>query len=95
MTTIRKLKAHPYANAHIEILENGDIFLFSYSTLVACVVDKWLTIRGLYSATTRKHIGAFMEEFNYGDYYTAKSLYNDGYSLNVETGEVEEIEDHN
>ena len=58
--TIKKLTKMPYANAHIEIDENGNVYLYSYVTLVAeLTADKWLTVFGLYSMTTRKHISAF------------------------------------
>jgi hypothetical protein len=61
----------------------------SYATIVATIDrDGWLTIHGLYSMTTRKHIGAFMREFVGMEYQTAKQIYNDGYQLNIHTGEV-------
>lgn len=95
--TIRKLSAMPYANAHVEIDDNNNIHLFSYVTRVATITnDGWLTIYGLYSMTTRKHIGAFMKEYviypngNRGDYQLAKQIYNDNHSFNIETGEVVE-----
>lgn len=94
---IRKLSAMPYANAHVEIDDNNNIHLFSYVTRVATITnDKWLTIYGLHSMTTRKHIGAFMKEYviypngNRADYQLAKQIYNDNYSFNIETGEVVE-----
>jgi hypothetical protein len=91
---IKKLNAMPYAQAHIEIDDNGNKNLFSYVTLVASVTnDGWLTVYGLYSATTRKHIGAFVKECSKGvlDYHTAKAAYNDNYSINVFTGEVVDL----
>ena len=90
--TIKKLAKMPYAQAHVEIDEIGNISLFSYVTLVAELsADGWLRVHGLYSATTRKHISAFMKEFTTLDYYTAKGCYEGKYRLNVNTGEVEEI----
>lgn len=96
--TIRKLTAMPYAQAHVEIDDDNTIHLFSYVTRVATITsDGWLTIYGLYSMTTRKHIGAFMKEYvifpngEHGDYQLAKKIYNDKYSFNIETGEVIEI----
>ena len=87
--TIKKLTAMPYSQAHIEILDNGEIHLFSYVTLVASIdSDGWLTIHGLHSMTTRKHIGAFCKEYANCDYHTAKTIYNDNYKMNIETGEV-------
>lgn len=96
--TIKKLSAMPYAQAHVEIDDDNNIHLFSYVTRVAAITnDSWLTIYGLYSATTRKHIGAFMREYviypngNHGDYQLAKKIYNDNHRFNIETGELIEI----
>lgn len=95
---IRKLAHMPYAQAHVEICDNGDIHLFSYVTLVCTITcDGWLTCTGTYSQTTRKHIGAFMREYvtwpngEPGDYYTAKHCYEGNYKLNIYTGEIEEM----
>lgn len=91
--TIRKLIKMPYAQAHVEICDNV-INLFSYVTLVATIdADGWLTVYGLYSQTTRKHIGAFCKEYANCDYQTAKQIYNDGYKFNIYTGEIVEIGD--
>lgn len=91
--TIKKLTKMPYAQAHVEIHENA-ISLFSYVTLVAAIdKDGWLTVYGLHSQTTRKHIGAFCKEYANCDYQTAKQIYNDGYKFNIHTGEVVEIGD--
>ncbi len=92
--TIKKLTAMPYAQAHIEIHEDGSISLFSYVTLVAHITaEGWLTVYGLYSATTRKHISAFMREYAHPcDYYTAKAIYNDDKMINIHTGEVMDLE---
>lgn len=90
--TIKKLTKMPYANAHIEIDENGNIYLYSYVTLVAeLTADGWLTVFGLYSMTTRKHISAFCKEYcGVVDYHYAKSAYERGCSVNTETGEIAE-----
>ena len=86
--TTRKLSAMPYAQAHIEITEDF-ILLFSYRTLVAALHrDGWLSINGLYSMTTRKHIGAFMREYCNADYQLAKRMVEDNFNYNVLTGEV-------
>lgn len=91
--TIKKLSAMPYAQAHIEIDDGGNIHLFSYVTLVATVTNEgWLTVNGLYSMTTRKHISAFMKEYcGVLDYQSAKSAYEGGYRINTHTGEIEEL----
>lgn len=87
--TIRKLARMPYAQAHVEIDDEDNIYLFSYNTLVCELThDHILSCFGLYSATTRKHIGAFMREFTDFDYYMAKNAYLEKYSISLETGEI-------
>lgn len=91
---IKKLTTMPYAQAHIEIHEDGSVYLFSYVTLVAHITaDGWLTVYGLHSATTRKHISAFMREYAKPcDYYTAKLCYTDNKMINIHTGEVMDLD---
>ena len=96
--TIKKLAYMPYAQAHVEIDDDGNKYLFSYRTLVIeLTADGWLTCTGTYSRTTIRHIGAFMREYvewpngMHGDYFTAKNAYLGNYRLNVETGEVEDL----
>lgn len=73
---ITPLKAIPYGNAKVIRYDNGAIRLVSYTTPVVDIDAKGLMyIHGLYSATTRKHISAFMREFTKYDYYTAKRCY--------------------
>ena len=95
MLTIKKLSAMPYAQAHVEIADDGSIFLFSYTTLVASIShDGWCCCHGLYSQTTRKHISAFAKE--YADpltYFDFKHAYNGGHIINRHTGEVQMIAD--
>jgi len=93
MTTIRKLSAMPYAQAHIEIDDAGNISLFSYVTKVAEIdTDGFVTCFGLYSMTTRKHISAFMREYAQPlDYYDIKKAYENDYKINYLTGEIIEI----
>ena len=95
VTVTRKLARMPYAQAGI--LEDGrGTHLISYSTLV-CTVDPagWLTCTGTYSATTRKHIGAFMREFPTPcGYYDAKRCYERDEALNIYTGEVMPLADY-
>ena len=86
--TIKKLTAMPYAQAHVEIDEQGNIYLFSYVTLVASIEKGWLKVYGLHSMTTRRHIGAFCREYANCEYSTAKVIYNDGYQMNIHTGEI-------
>jgi hypothetical protein len=91
---IRKLKAHPYANAFVEIDTDGNKYLWSYRTLVCELrTDGWFKCYGLYSMTTRKHISAFMKEYGGGvlKYDNAKSAYEGNYRINIYTGEIEEL----
>ena len=86
---IKKLTAMPYAQAHVEIDGEGNIHLFSYVTRVATIDSNgWLTIEGLYSMTTRKHIGAFCREYANCDFHTTKTIHQDNYKMNIHTGEV-------
>jgi hypothetical protein len=89
---IKKLKEIPYGNAFVEKANENTFYLWSYRTLVAKVEKGWLTINGLYSMTTRRHIGAFMREYCGSTYQVAKQIYEDGYMLNIDTGEVVEID---
>jgi len=96
--TTKKLSAMPYAQASVTIDSEGNIALYSYTTLVCFLnAEGWLRVTGLYSATTRKHIGAFMREYveypngNKGCYYDAKVLYNKHIIMNIHTGEIEEL----
>ncbi len=89
MLTITTLSAMPYAQATVRKYEDGTIVLQSYSTAVAYIEpDGRLYIRGLYSATTRRHIGAFVKEYANLTYQTAKRIYEDGYGYNIHTGEI-------
>lgn len=82
------LKSMPYAQA--KVLFTSDLtVLVSYTTAVAAITtDGWLTVFGLYSMTTRRHIGAFMREYCNSNYQFAKWLYENGYTYNLNTGEV-------
>lgn len=91
---IKKLREIPYGNAFVEIVDNETCYLWSYRTLVAKVEKNWLSINGLYSRTTRRHIGAFVREYCNTDYQCAKQLYEDGMKLNIETGEVQEEQNY-
>ena len=94
MQTITNLKTMPYAQAHI-VRDNGGATLISYVTPVATLDNQgWLTVYGLYSMTTRKHIGAFMKEYApapFDNYQTAKAAYEGGYRINLYTAEIREL----
>lgn len=83
-----KFEGHKQAQAHKEDIFGG-VALYSYNTLVAEVRYGWLKIYGLYSMTTRKHIGWFMKELGL-DYQAAKRLYENYKIMNVETGRVKD-----
>jgi hypothetical protein len=90
MLTTSKLRAMPYAQAYIKH-EPNRITLVSYVTEVAAIIGGVLVVRGLYSATTRRHIGCFVKEYANIDYQTAKMLCNDGMEYNIHTGEVRNL----
>lgn len=88
VTVDKKLDRMPYAQAGI--LKNGNaVQLVSYETIVCEIADGWLHVFGTFSASTRRHIGAFLKEcapaFSYQD---AKKCYADGVEMNVYTGEI-------
>ena len=88
----KKLSAMPYAQAKVRMLSGCyHNELISYQTTVAAIRDGWLYIYGLYSATTRKHIGAFMREYANSNYQLAKMLYENKMVYNIYTGEVAPI----
>lgn len=88
----KKLSTMPHAQAKVVIMPNGLTILRSYETNVAYLrPDGWLSINGLYSATTRKHIGAFVKEYANITYQFAKDLYLKKMAYNIYTGEVIEI----
>ena len=88
----KKLSKMPHAQAKVLIMDNGNIILRSYYTDVAMIrSDGWLTINGLYSATTRRHIGAFVKEYANISYQLAKDLCIKKMAYNIYTGEVVEI----
>ena len=92
MSTTNKLSAMPYAQATVIRMDNGNIILRSYYTDVALIqADGWLSIKGLYSMTTRKHIGAFVKEYANISYQLAKKLFEDKLVYNIYTGEVAPI----
>lgn len=99
-TTTIPLPGHAYANAYIYARgwpgeENAG--LTSYSTQVFNVTpDRWLTVSGTYSATTRKHISwaiaALHLDTTFGvTYKVIKALAEKGEALNLRTGERRQI----
>ena len=79
---------HKYASTYVRIFDDDTVQLVSYTTTVIEITPEgWLSVTGLYSMTTIKHIGWFMRERGM-DYYLAKKLYKDNKEYNVYTGEV-------
>ena len=85
-----KLKNHPYAQCSVRVHLDGSIVFTSYSTVVIYInKDGWLYVTGLYSASTRKQIGYFLEEYVPAlSYQDIKSLYYTNRALNIYTGET-------
>lgn len=85
-----RLKHMPTSTAGVNIYLDGRAELMSYETVVISIDgDGWLTCTGTYSATTRKHISAFIREWApLLSYYDVKAAYEDKHRVNVRTGEV-------
>lgn len=84
-----KLTKMPYAQAHVIIEDPYNVSLISYTTEVATIKDGVLTIHGLYSMTTRRHLSAFCAEYaNIHEFKTIKTLCEKGLSLDLATGEI-------
>ena len=85
-----KLKNHPYAQCSVRVHLDGSIVFTSYSTVVIYInKDGWLYVTGLYSATTRKQIGWFLNEYVPAlSYQDIKMLYYKNLSRNIHTGET-------
>ena len=85
-----KLKNHPYAQCSVRVYLDGSVVFTSYNTDVI-YIDKsgWLSVSGLYSATTRKQIGYFLKEYvPQLSYYDIKCLYYSNHMINIHTGEI-------
>ena len=90
MTSIRKLKDHPYAQCCV-IDDGRQKILRSYETDVIIFNPHTgvLICTGLYSMTTRKHISYFLNEYlPIIDYKTIKKIAGNNLEYNVHTGEV-------
>lgn len=88
----RLIKGHVTKNAKV-IKRGGCCYLKSYSTIVIKIEDNRMVVTGLYSATTRRHIGWFLADvfgckFNYYDIKKAENL---GYAIDTSTGEPLEL----
>lgn len=87
MMIYKKLERMPYAQAEV-IIEDGGIFLKSYNTIVASIVEGFFMVNGLYSMTTRKHLSAFAKEYaNLYDFSIIKEIAekeNKGYNIKAQ-----------
>jgi competence transcription factor ComK len=87
---IKRLKEHKYAQCHVEFTNKGFEF-WSYNTMVISVeydgLFKVINCTGLYSMTTRKQIGWFLNEYIPRlSYYDIKDSYLKGYSIILDGG---------
>ena len=89
--TMKSNNGHNYAQTYVRTFEDGTVQLVSYTTTVIEITPEgWMTVNGLYSRTTIKHIGWFMRERGM-TYQLAKQLYQAGEKLNLHTGEVKAV----
>lgn len=86
-----KFEEHASAQARINYYTNGMVALQSYNTIVVEVNEGWVKVNGLYSATTRKHIGWFAKMLNL-TYQDLKSFYEDNMIYNIYTGEYKDAQ---
>ena len=90
----KKLQNMPYAQAYVVIDEHGAKTLVSYTTEVVTIDPLgWLTCTGTYSQTTRKHISYFMREYTNLTYYHAKDAYENNYTINIYSREIQFLGD--
>lgn len=91
--SINKLKYMPHAQAFVEVDDQNNITLVSYTTPVATISDGELWIAGLYSMTTRRHLKAFVKEYISPDmeFSEIKYLAENPVKLDLWTGEVVNI----
>lgn len=88
---------HKSAQAQV-VTVDGVKGLVSYTTLVARLdTDGWLSFTGLYSNTTRRHIGWFLKDYCKNadgicpSFATAKLCVEDHMRYNIHTGEVQPL----
>lgn len=68
VTYDKRLAYCPYGSCGACFAPDGSILLISYTTKVIEISPEgWTICTGTYSATTRKHIGAFFERICSGD----------------------------
>ena len=83
----KAVAGHKYAQAYENFFDDGTVELWSYTTRIISITPEcWLSVTGLYSMTTIKHIGWFMRERGF-TYQLAKQMYLDNKEFNINTGE--------
>ena len=88
----KAVAGHNYAQAKENFFDDGTVELQSYATrIISITPEGWLSVTGLYSMTTIKHIGWFMRERGF-TYQLAKQLYQDNKEFNINTGECRDRE---
>lgn len=85
----KRLEYCPNGSAGVDTYD-GYTHLISYTTRVISIdAEGWLECTGTYSATTRKHIGAFLKEYAPNlCYQDVKAACNGNYEININTGEI-------
>ena len=92
-----RLNDMPTAQCGVVKSTNGSQVLISYITPCAIVTPdnyngggKWLAVRGLYSATTRRHLSIFAQQFGVS-YSVVKKIAATDYIYNITTGEYKNV----
>ena len=89
----KPLEGHESAQAQV-VTRDGISALVSYNTVVARLDNEgWLTVNGLYSMTTRRHIRWFLAEYCNGTCFSVARdvCVKDNMQYNIHTGEVQPI----
>lgn len=90
-----RLHDMPSAQCGVVKANDGMRVLISYITPCAVVTganggNMWLGVRGLYSATTRRHLSSFAREFGV-PYSVVKTIAASDYIYNIVTGELKNV----
>lgn len=89
----KPLEGHKSAQAQV-VTKDGISVLVSYDTVVARLDNEgWLTVSGLYSMTTRRHIRWFLAEYCNGTWFSVARdvCVKDRMRYNIHTGEVQPV----
>ena len=93
-----RLKDHTTWNAtayvHVKNKKVVSVGLQSYRTMVIRVKDDRMVVSGLYSMTTRRHIGWYLKEYYpWLSYYDIKDMYKKDMALDLNTKELVPLTD--